>query len=258
MDPTQLLDPLIIAAPTVRSGSTLLQRLCCSSSNGLIFGESCANDFDHFINIFLAKKMYLEMGSNWRNAQLSAVINGDANDWIADLMPEPDRYLEMVENNFKDYFYFFKKYALEKNRPIWGMKKPGWNPYQLRNTLNFLPKAKLVYLIRDLESCVKSAKKQDMIRTPIEIEQFSREWKAAKDFAENQLNKPKMIIYYENLISNTEEELLKLEAFSGLKEIDRTIIHHKINNFKEADNPDGYDSPADLNSEELSIIEKFK
>ena len=43
------LDPMIITAPTIRSGTTLVQRLLCSSTRGLIFGEPIAQDLEFFV-----------------------------------------------------------------------------------------------------------------------------------------------------------------------------------------------------------------
>jgi hypothetical protein len=49
------LDPLIIGSPTPRCGTTLLQRLLCSSQHALIYGEKCAQDLELFLNIYTFK-----------------------------------------------------------------------------------------------------------------------------------------------------------------------------------------------------------
>ena len=49
------LDPLVITSPVIRSGTTLLQRLLCSSPSALIYGELCAQDLEFFLNLYTFK-----------------------------------------------------------------------------------------------------------------------------------------------------------------------------------------------------------
>lgn len=39
---------IIITLPTIRSGTTLPQRLLCSATNALIYGATCAQDLEFF------------------------------------------------------------------------------------------------------------------------------------------------------------------------------------------------------------------
>jgi hypothetical protein len=251
------LSPIIISSPTTRSGTTLLQRLCCSSSNGLIYGETCAHDIDQGINLFLSKNLYLGIGSNWRDEQMESVLKGEVNDWITDLMPNHKQYLSNQADNINSYLSFLNNFAEENNREIWGVKMAGWNPNQLKNTLEFIPKAKLVFLIRDLPSCVKSAKKEDMIHTLEEIRQFSIQWKNTINFVQQHLNHAKLIISYSDLIQDTDRVLGQLETFTGLKNIDKTILDKKINTLSSSSESTAYNKPAELNQEEKDLLAEF-
>lgn len=46
------LSPIFISSPLGRSGTTLLQRLICSSDNGICYGESLAQDFLNYFEYF--------------------------------------------------------------------------------------------------------------------------------------------------------------------------------------------------------------
>ncbi len=89
------MNPIFISSPVRRSGTTLLQRLLCSAPNTLIFGESCVNDFSFFIGTINSRQLVFSQNKNWRNEQLTSVLNGQINNWIPDLMPEIDGYLDV-------------------------------------------------------------------------------------------------------------------------------------------------------------------
>ncbi|MCB0663604.1 MAG: sulfotransferase [Saprospiraceae bacterium] len=257
MPSAQDYSPILIAAPTVRSGSTLLQRLFCSSSNSLIYGETVAHDIDLAINLYVSKKLYMGQGGDWRIEQMDKVLSGDVNDWIADLTPYPTEYLKALEASIWSNLSFLENFAAEKGRTIWGVKLPGWNPFQLRNTLDTLPNAKLVYLIRDLKSCVQSAKRKDMIKTLPEIENFALQWKNSIEAVTHKINHPKLILKYEDLIHSPDGSLRYLEDFTGIKHINKSILEEKINNFARFEGDAVYQSPSKLTEQEEELIANY-
>src|SRR5215470_18796534 len=90
------LDPLIISAPTVRSGTTLLQRLLCSATNALIFGENCAQDLEFFLGAYISKRLMYHHYRDRFTETLTRVNSGATDDWILDLMPDIDGYLQAL------------------------------------------------------------------------------------------------------------------------------------------------------------------
>src|SRR2546428_5771682 len=87
------LDPLVITAPTIRSGTTLLQRLLCSSHRALIYGELCAQDLEIFLNLYAFKSQQYNSRREEAAVALEQVLAGDVNNWIPGLMPEISGYL---------------------------------------------------------------------------------------------------------------------------------------------------------------------
>src|SRR5512136_1426094 len=91
------LDPLIVTSPTPRSGTTLLQRLLCSSPSTLIFGEKCAHDLELFLNIYTYKVQEYNFQREKYQQDLEKVLRGEVNDWILDLTPDIDGYLAAMQ-----------------------------------------------------------------------------------------------------------------------------------------------------------------
>ncbi|MFK8009758.1 MAG: sulfotransferase [Saprospiraceae bacterium] len=255
--------PIIISSPVRRSGTTLLQRLLTSAPNTLIYGESCANDFQMFTNFYLAKQLQLAASKNWRNEQLDSVLEGNVNDWIPDLMPNIDEYLEDMKKSFLQFFNSYPNFAKQKNRTNWGMKLPEWNPTNLKLIEQFFPNFKIIYITRNLEDCVRSAKKVEMVKGINEVNQYCQIWKMHKDTATQQNFKPEntMYISYESFVENPQPILTNLEKFTGAKGIDASVMNFKFNKFKETTEENEtfgeYVSPAELTDEELEMVKKY-
>ena len=75
------LDPLVITAPTIRSGTTLLQRLLCSSRKALIYGELCAQDLEFFLHFYTCKVQQYDCRREEVATSLHKVLSGEVNDW---------------------------------------------------------------------------------------------------------------------------------------------------------------------------------
>ncbi len=257
-----LTPPIIISSPTRRSGTTLIQRLLTSASNTLIYGETCANDFHSFTNIYLSKHLQLMPSRGWRTDQTREVLGGNVNDWIPDLLPDVDAYLENLKSSSIQLLNFFPNYAEKHHRPIWGMKYPEWAPTSLKLIGQLYPDYKVIYIKRNIEDCVRSAKNVDMVRGVTEIEAFCKVWQMNGQSVHEQIPSEKVLyISYESLIKNPEPIIKSMEEFTGAKGIDAKVLDFKFNAFKqtiEKDEPLGkYIDPADLTKEELEVVEKF-
>jgi hypothetical protein len=224
------INPLLVASPTTRSGTTLLQRLLCSASNTLIYGEFCANELFMATQLYLLKQQQLSMGQGYRKEQLEQVLSGQVNHWIPDLMPDPKEWLKVIgESNFRQFEYM-KDYALQHNRPVWGMKMAGWNPHSLHQIMGLFPETRLIYLIRNAEDCLRSAKAMDMVGEGNE-EQFLQSWNYNHQTIRQIIPSERVLyVQYEDLVKTSSSVIEKLESFSGAKGIDVEVMSHKINN----------------------------
>ncbi len=170
------LDPVAITAPVIRSGTTLLQRLLCSSRRALIFGELCAQDLDFFLNLYSFKQQQYR-GRQADYAQgLQRVLAGDVGDWIADLMPDVDEYLAALAQSAFAGIAHCREYALRAGRPVWGFKHPAWQPPMIRMLRSTLPRTRWIVIHRDIVDCLKSAKAQGEASSRQEVAQFCQAW----------------------------------------------------------------------------------
>jgi len=254
--------PLLIASPVPRSGTTLLQRLLCSATNCIIYGESCANDLMIFSNLLLTKQYYLQSGANQRHAQLQSVLDGQVNDWIADLMPPANVYEQGYRESFFSILRTLAQFADQKGRPVWGVKMAGWSAQNLVQIVGLLPSIKLIYIIRSLTDCVRSAKGAGLIQTLQEIEQFCRMWGQYQQFIAQHFPKEKLLwLSFDDLTSQPASTIQQLEAFTTAQSIKPETLEHRINTVFDANAPlderNGYERPMALTEEEKQLITTF-
>ena len=256
--------PIIITSPVRRSGTTLIQRLLSSSTNCLIFGESSARDLQMYANLLMSKQLQYLNSKELRDLQISSVLKGNVNDWIPDLLPEVDFYIEQTKQSLLGILNSFQEYANQHQRPIWGMKLPEWTPSNLILGKQFYPELKVVYIERNIADCIRSAKQVNMIQNIGEVDQFCQAWKTHVDMAKQHFDeKNTLYISYESLIENPESILNELESFTGAHQIDRSVLEAKFNTYKakmddENDETVGrYVEPSELSEEELEIVKKY-
>jgi len=253
--------PICISSPVRRSGTTLVQRLLCSASNALIYGENCANDLNILTNLLSSKQMIFQQGKAWRNQQLESVLEGNVNHWIPDLMPDIDGYLEAYQQSIFSLLAYYSDFAQRQERPIWGTKFPEWNPANLIQIRQILPSTKIIYIHRNIEDCVRSAKRMDMIRSMDEIQRFCQTWKQFSEYALQHLKGERVLhIQYEKLIEAPEKVIQQLEAFTEAKDIDRKVMQIKVNTYDNDvnDTLDNYLQPASLNAQELDLVKSYQ
>jgi Sulfotransferase family len=255
------LDPLVVTSPVPRSGTTLLQRLLCSSSNALIYGEKSAQDLEFFLNIYAFKAQEY----NYRRAvcqiNMEKVLRGEVNDWILDLTPDVNGYLLALQKAAFSGIIYCRDYARQQGRRIWGFKYPGWSPATIKLMRNLMPGSRFIFMLRDLLPCLRSAKAQHMLDTEQELRQFCQKWIDGTAYCQRlQADPLALVVNYEDLIHRPDETLAVISSFSGAEDMDRSVLDHKINFWAgqqfSTQSGDGYIPPADLTEGELRIIEE--
>jgi Sulfotransferase family len=253
------LAPIIISSPTTRSGTTLLQRLLCSSDNAIVYGEVCSSDLDLYLNFFVNRAMMYQFNRVKLDSSLAAFKQGEVNDWILDLMPNLDGYLSALGNACFAGIDYCRVAALEMNRPVWGFKYPGWTPAVLNALRQMMPGFKLLYIHRDLLDCVKSEKARGNLGSLEEFKNYCLTWMQNLEFVlglkdhENVL-----LVNYADLISQPQATIQSISDFSGATNIQRSVLNVKVNTFKDANSSHtGYVAPAELNAEELNVVESL-
>jgi hypothetical protein len=248
------LSPILIASPVHRSGTTLLQRLLCSSPDTLIFGETLANDLNFFSSVLLNKSMLMGREDNWRAKQLEQVLNGDVNDWIPDIMPDKDWVIHRFEESMASYIHAFVKLAHQKGRTNWGTKLPGWQPPFLGNLIKGMPQSKVLYIVRNLDECVCSAKLIGYCQSTADVMQFAQFWQAnQRNISFHIPQKNLLRVDYQKLCKEPEVVIPLIESFTGVASIDVAVLQNRVNNYNRT-----WEPAPKLTTEELAIIEKYQ
>jgi Sulfotransferase family len=253
------LQPIIVSSPTTRSGTTLLQRLLCSSDNAIVYGEVCSSDLDLYLNFFINRAMMYQFNRAKLDSSLQRFKQGEVNDWILDLMPNLDGYLSALGNACFGGIDYCRFAALEMNRPIWGFKYPGWTPAVLNALRQMMPAFKLLYIHRDLLDCVKSEKARGNLGSLEEFTGYCLSWTKNLGYVlglKDQQNV--LLVNYADLIGKPETTIQTISDFSGATNIQHSVLNVKVNTFKDANSSNtGYVAPAELTAEELNVVESL-
>ncbi len=255
------LDPLIITAPTTRTGTTLLQRLLCSSHAVLIYGELVAQDLEFFLNLYTFKAQAYTYKSRALARGLEQVLAGDVDHWIPDLMPDVDEYVAAFGQAAFSGIRYCRDYARQRGRPVWGFKCPAWKPALVRLVRTLLPRARWIVITRDLAACVRSAKAQLQLGSLPEVQEFCRTWLEGMDYWRGVGDDPAVLVLsYEELTAAPERPLRRLAEFTGVDDIQADVLKHKLNTWS-GDHvliqaPNGYVPPAQLTEAEQRIVDE--
>lgn len=225
--------PILIASPVQRCGTTLIQRLLSSSTDTLIFGETVANDLHIFASLYQNKQLMIGGPHNaWRDQQLAQVLAGEVNAWIPDLLPARDAYLENYKKALLNYCEFLQQYVEEQDRSRWGCKLPGWPIPQLDYVQGLMPGTKVIYIHRELEACVVSARSINMCLDEPSTQQFRQMYAFQHAEAERRLHREEVLwIDYQELVEQPEKTIAQLADFTGATGIAPDVMSHKIGNY---------------------------
>lgn len=244
------LDPIVITSPVIRSGTTLLQRLLCSSPEALIYGELCGQDLEFFLQLYLVKTQIYTQKKPFFADNLRKVLEGDVNNWMPDLMPDMDAYLTALGQGAFAGLASCRDHAAGVGRRVWGFKYPGWRPAMIQLLRRTMPQSRFICILRNLRDCARSAKAQGELQTEEQLRVFCKEWAENSRFFQEVADDPAfLVVRYEDLAGQPDEVLRRLAEFTGLTTINRDVLTHKINT-----GGGGYKAPAELSEEEMRIV----
>ena len=254
------LNPLIVTSPTPRCGTTLVQRLLCSSTNALIYGEKCAQELEFFLQLYTFKAQEYGYHRQTYQENLSKVLSGEVNDWILDLTPDVDGYLLAMQKGAFAGVRYCREYAALQGRDVWGFKHPGWSPVFINLLHQLMPEARTLVICRDLPACLRSAKAQRMLDSEQAVREFCESWKQGMAYWNHKEGETgMMIVNYDDLVQNPGSLLQRISAFSGVEGMQASILEEKVNIWKGREfanqTSDGYIAPAELSAGELQIME---
>jgi hypothetical protein len=250
------LTPVIVTSPTIRSGTTLLQRLLCSASNAIIYGENVAQDVELFINIYISKATVYTMNQSRFDATRSNVVEHGSDEWMIDLMPDLKGYLAAIGNGCFNGLSFCREYAREQGCSVWGFKYPGWKPAALSLIQQMFPQARILYIYRDVLACARSAKAWLPSWDNTELAQFCMEWVENFSYALTlKGNSNILLLKFEDFVAHPTTSIQQIAAFTGAEAMQERVFQKKINDAANEATP--YRDPTPLTEAELQIVEQY-
>jgi hypothetical protein len=248
--------PVIITSPTTRCGTTLVQRLLSSADNAFVYGEEIGLQIKTLCGWFVSQIQHLDHNAEAQDADFEAALAGSLTDWRPGLMPPSQIMLRAWVETFYQMPTLLSDYSQAIGRPIWGFKGPGYSRDQLKSFLSVMPKAKVVYVFRNLYDVLKSAKARRFVTTAEDVSGFCLEW--ARNMAEvSQIAADERVLFvkYEDLVTQREDFVRLLELFTGADDIDPKAFDVKVNTY-EGDKIYGYSPSQYIEPMELSAADR--
>jgi hypothetical protein len=222
--------PLFIFSAGWRSGSTLLQRLICSSGEIVVWGEPLC---DAAIIPRMAQSLSL-LSNDWppdsylaNNIQLESFSES----WIANVTPP-------IESLWHAHRAFYEQWLGKPAKDIYGISQ--WGVKEVHLTIQHarylkwvFPHARFIFIYRNLTDAYLSWRGNTWASrwpgyyswSPIA---YARHWKLLLDgYLDNHKEVNGYLIKYEELIAG-EVNLEKLSRYIGIKEIDSSVLNMRI------------------------------
>ena len=250
-------NPIIIMSSSPRAGSTMLQRLLCSSENTMIYGDPVGHEVEFFVNYAASKKLIHERTGFHNNTLRQGIIDGRDDEFIASMVPENALFLNALKDSAMHFLKACETDALHAGRILWGWKIAGINPFVLKTLIQWLPEAKFITLRRELFDVVRSAKAVGIIQCEQGLEHFCKTWSEGNQAFQtlfSQTDNRVLELNYSTLIHHQTATINQLEQFTGASGIKQKIFNKKLNQF----NNDSVLTPAELTETELVIIKKYQ
>ncbi len=244
------ISPVIVLSPLQRSGTTLIQRLLCSAPNSLIYGDTVGQEVEFFAKYGMARGQMIGFQQSQIAPTRQAVLNGDVSDFITPLAPTMETYLAGFRAATSAWLDGCHREAVEANRPIWGWKLAGADATAIPTLAEWFPKARWIWIERDIADCLRSAKAANMFSSAAEAGMMARQAQFNQQvFAALRLENL-LSLDFATMIANPADTVARLEKFTGASGIDSALFNRRVNDLG---NPN-WVPPAELSEEEMAAI----
>ncbi len=244
--------PVIVLSPIQRAGTTLVQRLLCSASNALIYGDTVGQEVEFFAKYATARGAMLGYQQSDFAPVRRAVLAGNVSDFITPLAPTLGAYLDGFRQAAHGWLEGCQREALEAGRPVWGWKLAGADGSILTRLAAWFPEAKWVWIERNLTDCLRSAKAANMFQDAAGAATMASFAHASRQ-AFAGLKVDALRLDYETMIAAPADTIRQLEAFTGARDLDAKVFDQRINQL----GAKSWLPPAALTAEELAAIHPF-
>lgn len=251
--------PVIITSPTPRCGTTLVQRLISASDNAFIYGEEVGNQIGVQTTWLMGMLRQFDETGQIMDRDFRRAIDGTLQDWRPGLTAPTEVMRQAWIETFYQIPAALSNYSRSIGRPVWGFKVPSLTRDLLRAMLSMLPKAKIIYVFRNLFDVLKSAKARRFAVTDEEVSRFCAEWvKNMRETSELAQDQRILFLKYEDMLARKAEHLRLLELFVGASNVDSQVFDLKINTFvgeqDQGYSPSQYIEPAELTAKDRALV----
>ena len=253
------LSPLIITSPTARCGTTLVQRLLTASGNAVVYGEEVGHQIRTVTVWLIGLLRQFEETRLDADADFGRALAGALTDWRPGLTAPTDVMLGAWIETYYQLPFALAEFSRSVERPLWGFKIPTLDRDTLKALLLLMPRAKVIYVIRNLCDALKSAKARRFVVDEAGASRFCAEWaKNMREMIDLASDSRVLLVRYEDLLADRAGRVQLLERFTGARTLDAQVFDLKINTFRgaEADghSPTQYIEPAELTETERRIV----
>jgi hypothetical protein len=259
--PVSDIDPIIVTSPSIRCGTTLVQRLLCSSGEAVIWGEVAGQELETAASYLTGRTLLLRSHAERLAEGRRRVFEEGVDEWLFDLTPDVETYLQALGRGLVTFLEACKAEARAISRRSWGLKYPGLSPVALRFAVTCLPRSRIVWIHRPLGPCLSSAKARGTVGSLAQAAEFAEGWarRAEEAIALSGVGNF-LLLPYEVLVGRPEEALPRLAGFCGLAALPAAALDRRINAWDSSTGLEGaaeggYIAPARLVPAEERIVE---
>jgi len=253
------LSPVIVTAPTARCGTTLVQRLLCTGDNSFLYGEEVGLHVRTLTGFMISLIQQFERGGAVADAEFERALSGDQANWNPGLMPPTQVMLKAWTETYYQIPATLADYGQGIGRPIWGFKGPDYARDMLKAFLMLMPKARIIYVFRDLNEALKSAKARKFVTTDEEVAAFCAKWATnLREVLDLRADPRVLLLKYEDMVANPARTVAGVEAFTGATGLNGDVFDVKVNTFRGEEargfSPSQYIAPADLTPTDRAAV----
>lgn len=251
-------EPIFVVSPTARCGTTLVQRLLNSSREMIIFGEEALiyKELPEILSHLLDRLRFQEK----EIAETRRKFKEETTEfWSNALLPSSEEFLEAGRRWLLETVQVCEKSAKDFNCDRWGFKFPLQHHESVSIYKKFLPKARFIYIYRNLIDIAKSFKARKWFNGSKDIAKLAYRWKQNQIAAFKEKDRNFLFLRYEDLVSQPRKIIPILENFARIEGIRLEVMDKKINTWPgkgEGHSPNSYVSPEELKEDEIQLLEK--
>jgi len=261
--------PILVASPTTRSGTTLLQRLITSSDNAICYGEFCGRrivelcEFAHR-ELLLIQQNKARQDHEWKN-----ILSDNMDYWMVGLDLPGDFASHALVGALKFYRQHYEEATRALDNEIWAAKVPTLTFRQIVKVSDLIDDLKCIYIYRNVFDVIKSQKAKGWITSKSKLVDACEEWLENTELIatlrrQNFENLPEMlyVVAYEDLVEDLSNYIAQIEEFTGVRGIRQEVADTKVNAWvngpSNANKPESaYLKPGNLTRGECEIIEEI-